>query len=146
MLAALLGIAVIGAASGGDEGDDRTEQVSLAGETAAPTTTTRAVTSTTLAPTTTGAPTTTAAPTTTVPPTTAPPPTAPPTTAPPVTAAPTVPPTVAPTVAFAPAPAAPSASYANCTEARNAGVTPLYRGDPGYASHLDRDDDGVACE
>lgn len=37
-------------------------------------------------------------------------------------------------------------SYANCTEARAAGVTPIYRGQPGYASHLDRDDDGIACE
>lgn len=36
--------------------------------------------------------------------------------------------------------------YANCTEARNAGVTPIYKGEPGYASHLDRDGDGVACE
>ncbi len=38
------------------------------------------------------------------------------------------------------------AYYANCTEAREAGAAPLYRGDPGYGSHLDRDDDGVACE
>lgn len=36
--------------------------------------------------------------------------------------------------------------YKNCTEARAAGVTPLYRGEPGYAPHLDRDDDGIACE
>lgn len=36
--------------------------------------------------------------------------------------------------------------YKNCTEARNAGVTPLFKGDPGYAKHLDRDGDGVACE
>ncbi|MFD4506455.1 excalibur calcium-binding domain-containing protein [Streptomyces sp. NPDC058457] len=39
-----------------------------------------------------------------------------------------------------------STYYANCTAARAAGVTPLYRGDPGYDSHLDRDGDGVACE
>lgn len=39
-----------------------------------------------------------------------------------------------------------SVSYANCTEARAAGVTPLHRGDPGYSSKLDRDGDGVACE
>lgn len=39
-----------------------------------------------------------------------------------------------------------SAYYANCSAAREAGVTPLRRGDSGYASHLDRDDDGVACE
>ena len=36
--------------------------------------------------------------------------------------------------------------YANCSEAREAGVTPLFEGDPGYADHLDRDHDGVACE
>jgi outer membrane receptor protein involved in Fe transport len=39
-----------------------------------------------------------------------------------------------------------STYYTNCTAARAAGVTPLYRGDPGYDSHLDRDGDGVACE
>lgn len=39
-----------------------------------------------------------------------------------------------------------SVYYANCSEARAAGDTPLYTGDPGYASHLDRDHDGVACE
>ena len=26
--------------------------------------------------------------------------------------------------------------YKNCSEARAAGVTPLYEGDPGYAPHL----------
>ena len=36
--------------------------------------------------------------------------------------------------------------YRNCTEARAAGVTPIRRGQPGYASHLDRDNDGIACE
>ena len=36
--------------------------------------------------------------------------------------------------------------YKNCSEARTAGVTPLYEGDPGYAPHLDRDNDGIACE
>ncbi|WP_245542761.1 GmrSD restriction endonuclease domain-containing protein [Pseudoclavibacter soli] len=39
-----------------------------------------------------------------------------------------------------------SVSYRNCTEARAAGVTPIYRGQPGYAAKLDRDGDGVACE
>ncbi|MGW8696274.1 excalibur calcium-binding domain-containing protein [Streptomyces eurythermus] len=39
-----------------------------------------------------------------------------------------------------------SVHYANCTAARAAGDTPLYAGDPGYDSHLDRDGDGVACE
>lgn len=52
----------------------------------------------------------------------------------------------------APAPPAPAPStggdvyYANCTAARNAGVAPIHRGEPGYRSALDRDDDGVACE
>lgn len=36
--------------------------------------------------------------------------------------------------------------YKNCTEARNIGVVPIYRGEPGYGSHLDRDNDGIACE
>ena len=36
--------------------------------------------------------------------------------------------------------------YKNCSEARAAGVTPLYEGDPGYAPYLDRDNDGIACE
>ncbi|WP_083401430.1 excalibur calcium-binding domain-containing protein [Pseudofrankia saprophytica] len=45
------------------------------------------------------------------------------------------------------APAQPaSVYYANCSEARAAGAAPLHRGDPGYRSALDRDDDGVACE
>ncbi|WP_225310192.1 excalibur calcium-binding domain-containing protein [Microbacterium testaceum] len=40
----------------------------------------------------------------------------------------------------------PAPYYANCTEVRAAGAAPLYRGQPGYGSHLDRDGDGVACE
>lgn len=36
--------------------------------------------------------------------------------------------------------------YPNCTAARAAGATPIHEGEPGYASKLDRDDDGVACE
>lgn len=43
-------------------------------------------------------------------------------------------------------PAETSTYYKNCTEARNAGVAPIYEGDPGYRSALDRDRDGVACE
>ena len=39
-----------------------------------------------------------------------------------------------------------SVYYDTCSDARAAGDTPLYRGDPGYDSHLDRDNDGVACE
>ena len=38
------------------------------------------------------------------------------------------------------------AYYANCTAARQAGVAPLYRGDPGYRPEMDRDQDGIACE
>jgi hypothetical protein len=52
----------------------------------------------------------------------------------------------APQVAPAPPAPAPRAGYKNCTEARNAGVTPIYRGQDGYAPHLDRDNDGIACE
>lgn len=37
-------------------------------------------------------------------------------------------------------------AYGNCSEAEDAGVTPLHIGDPGYADHLDRDGDGIACE
>ncbi|MDG5481551.1 excalibur calcium-binding domain-containing protein [Mycolicibacterium gadium] len=36
--------------------------------------------------------------------------------------------------------------YKNCTAARDAGVTPILQGQDGYAEHLDRDGDGVACE
>ncbi len=36
--------------------------------------------------------------------------------------------------------------YPNCAAARAAGAAPLYQGDPGYRSGLDRDHDGVACE
>ncbi|HEY2223047.1 thermonuclease family protein [Actinomycetospora sp.] len=46
----------------------------------------------------------------------------------------------------APAASSGSAYYANCTAARAAGVTPLHRGEPGYAAKLDRDGDGIACE
>jgi hypothetical protein len=48
-------------------------------------------------------------------------------------------------VPAAPAPA-PAAYYANCSAAKAAGAAPLYRGQPGYSSSLDRDGDGVACE
>lgn len=60
-------------------------------------------------------------------PATAPPTTEPPTTEPPVTA-----------------PEGPV--YANCDAVRAAGKAPLLRGQPGYAPHLDADNDGVACE
>lgn len=37
-------------------------------------------------------------------------------------------------------------TFANCTAARAAGDAPLLRGEPGYGPHLDRDNDGIACE
>ncbi|MGN6606278.1 MAG: TerD family protein [Jatrophihabitans sp.] len=58
---------------------------------------------------------------------------------------PTVRPTTTPT-APVPIPIETDVYYANCTEARAAGAAPIYRGDPGYSSKLDRDGDGVACE
>lgn len=45
-----------------------------------------------------------------------------------------------------PAPQSPSVYYKNCDEVRAAGKAPLRKGDPGYAAHLDRDSDGIACE
>lgn len=36
--------------------------------------------------------------------------------------------------------------YPNCAAARAAGVDPIYEGEPGYRSGLDRDGDGIACE
>jgi len=42
--------------------------------------------------------------------------------------------------------AAPTAAFRNCAAARAAGAAPVYRGDPGYGAHLDRDGDGVGCE
>ena len=35
--------------------------------------------------------------------------------------------------------------YQNCDAARAAGKAPLYRGQPGYSTKLDRDKDGIAC-
>lgn len=59
----------------------------------------------------------------------------------------------APTVEEEPAPPAPAPKpapapvrFSSCKQAREAGAAPLYRGDPGYSSNLDRDNDGVACE
>ncbi|MEH0560139.1 excalibur calcium-binding domain-containing protein [Streptomyces silvae] len=62
---------------------------------------------------------------------------------------PTPTPTVAPSPKAKPKatkPAEPSVYYENCDAARAAGAAPVRRGDPGYAAHLDRDDDGVGCE
>lgn len=77
--------------------------------------------------------------TTTLPPTTVPPPPPPP--PPPVTEAP-APKAVTTTTAAKKS----AASYANCKEAKAAGVTPIYEGEPGYSKKLDGDGDGVACE
>ena len=53
---------------------------------------------------------------------------------------------IAPAPQPAPAPPAGAISYANCTAVRAAGAAPIHRGDPGYASKLDRDGDGIGCE
>lgn len=44
------------------------------------------------------------------------------------------------------APAPVTTYYPNCAAARAAGVAPIYEGQPGYGTHLDRDRDGIACE
>jgi hypothetical protein len=36
--------------------------------------------------------------------------------------------------------------FRNCTEARATGYSRMRVGQPGYARHLDRDNDGIACE
>ena len=36
--------------------------------------------------------------------------------------------------------------YLSCFDVRQAGKAPLHRGDPGFASRLDGDGDGVACD
>lgn len=46
----------------------------------------------------------------------------------------------------APEPIAEAVYYRNCSAARAAGAAPIREGEAGYASHLDRDGDGVACE
>ncbi len=43
-------------------------------------------------------------------------------------------------------PASAEVYYANCDAVRAAGAAPLFVGQPGYRSGLDRDGDGVACE
>lgn len=56
-------------------------------------------------------------------------------------------PVVSPPVVTPPVVAPPTnTSYQNCAAVRAAGRAPLYRGQPGYAPHLDRDGDGIACE
>ncbi|NEG95887.1 DUF1524 domain-containing protein [Bifidobacterium sp. SMB2] len=54
-----------------------------------------------------------------------------------------------PTVSSSPTASTQSSSdvyYANCSAVRAAGKAPLYKGQPGYSTKLDRDGDGVACE
>lgn len=46
----------------------------------------------------------------------------------------------------APEPTPARVHFSSCKQAREAGAAPLYHGDPGYNSKLDRDNDGVACE
>jgi hypothetical protein len=36
--------------------------------------------------------------------------------------------------------------FRTCKDARAAGYSQMNRGEPGYAPHLDRDNDGIACE
>jgi endonuclease YncB( thermonuclease family) len=36
--------------------------------------------------------------------------------------------------------------FRNCAAARAAGSGPVFRGQPGYGQHLDRDNDGIGCE
>ncbi|WP_433663213.1 excalibur calcium-binding domain-containing protein [Nocardia sp. CA-128927] len=61
-------------------------------------------------------------------------------------AVPAVAPTINPPQPTTTSPTVPSAYYPNCAAARAAGAAPLHRGDPGYSSKLDRDNDGIACE
>ncbi len=51
-----------------------------------------------------------------------------------------------PTKSTAPAPINDTVYYANCTAVRAAGKAPIYKGQPGYSSKLDRDGDGIGCE
>lgn len=45
-----------------------------------------------------------------------------------------------------PAPGPKDVNYKNCAEAKAAGAAPIRRGQPGYGKHLDRDNDGIACD
>ena len=60
--------------------------------------------------------------------------------------APTAPPRPRPHPATpAPAPSA-ELHFSSCKEARAAGYSHMRRGEPGYSPHLDRDNDGIACD
>jgi hypothetical protein len=43
-------------------------------------------------------------------------------------------------------PVAASSMDDDCSQVRRAGATPVFRGEPGYGSHLDSDSHGVGCE
>jgi competence protein ComEC len=58
--------------------------------------------------------------------------------------APTANPTLKPSIA--PKQNEASVVYNNCSEVREAGKAPIRRGDIGFSTKLDRDNDGVACE
>lgn len=45
-----------------------------------------------------------------------------------------------------PQPAPSGLNFSSCKEARAAGYSHMRRGEPGYAPHLDRDGDGIACD
>lgn len=53
---------------------------------------------------------------------------------------------LAPSNYAAPARSSGGRAFTNCSEARAAGAAPIRRGEPGYGSHLDRDNDGIGCE
>lgn len=66
------------------------------------------------------------------------------TTAPPATTAPPTTATTAPPPSTEPP--AQTVYYGSCAEAEAAGAAPIYRGEPGYRTGLDGDDDGIACD
>lgn len=37
-------------------------------------------------------------------------------------------------------------AWGGCNDAREAGTSPIYRGEPGYRADMDGDGDGIACE
>jgi hypothetical protein len=53
--------------------------------------------------------------------------------------------TAAAIIGWAPVASA-AGQYANCSQAKSDGVCNIMQGSPDYASKLDRDGDGVACE
>jgi hypothetical protein len=58
-------------------------------------------------------------------------------------------PAPAPVAPAQPAPVAPAPAevyYKNCDAVRAAGAAPIYQGQPGYGTHLDRDKDGIGCD